>query len=159
MSRLDSGLYVVERSACALAFSVMLALVGLEVGYRYIFGATLMVGIQEIAKWSFVWLVAMACPAVLHLKGHVTVDYFMSRFIPARLHKPAYYLTQLALLHFFVIVAATGFPFAVNQWSIRSTSSNIPNTFLYLALPLSMTFMFIHTLAQVWDRFTEDKRP
>lgn len=54
MNRLDHIIYQVERFLLIFLACFMLAIVSLEVFFRYVLNTTLMVGVQEIAKWSFV---------------------------------------------------------------------------------------------------------
>lgn len=149
LSDFDRGLFRLESGFCVLACAFMVAVVASEVFCRYCLGSTLMVGIDEIAKWSFVWLATMACSAQLHRRGHVAVEYFVDTFFPPGLRKAVFLATQVLLMVFFVVVIVTGFPFAFSQWHMRATSANLPKTFVYLALPVAMSCMFIHAVTQV----------
>jgi len=48
-----------------------------------------------------------------------------------------------------ISVVVTGFRFAIGQWEMRATSTDIPKTFVYLSIPISMSFMFYHMLVQL----------
>lgn len=148
MAGLDRFIYKVEKAACLFFCVLMIVIVSLEVGCRYCLGTTLMVGIQEFAKWSFVWLVAMAGAAMVHNKKHIAVEYFLTTFCPPRLQDIVYLLTQFFLLFFFAAVIISGFPFAFDQWWMRATSANIPKTFPYLAVPVAFSFMLLHSVVQ-----------
>ena len=62
MNRLDKILYSVDQFVCTVTCVLMVSIVSIEVILRYCFHTTLMVGIQEIAVWAFIWMVAMVAP-------------------------------------------------------------------------------------------------
>lgn len=152
MSRIDHILFSVEKISILVTCSLMVSIVSLEVFCRYCIGTTLMVGIQEIAKWTFVWLATMACAAVLGREKHIAVEYFVKRFFSATVQNWIYTITQLFVLFFLISVVVTGFPFAIDQWQMRATSTDIPKTFVYLSIPVSMSFMIFHVLIQLISR-------
>ena len=149
MKKLNALVFSVEKIFCFVMCSLMLCIVSLEVFWRYCLGTTLMVGIQEIAKWSFVWLATMACAAVLGREKHIAVEYFVKRFFPTSVQNWIYIITQVVVLFFLISIVVTGFPFAIDQWQMRATSTDIPKTFVYLSIPVSMSFMIFHMLTQL----------
>ena len=149
MLKIKDILFSIERFAIIVMFSLMVSVVSLEIFYRYCIGTTLMVGIQEIAKWSFVWLATMSCAAAVGREKHIAVEYFVKRFFSTRVQNYIYIITQVLVLFFLFSVVVSGFPFAVDQWHMRATSTDIPKTFVYLSIPVSMSFMIFHTLIQL----------
>lgn len=149
MQKFDRLLHQVERTLIIGICSLMLIIVTTEVFYRYVLNKTLMVGIQEIAKWSFVWLSAMGCSALVYKKGHVAVEYFMNRFLNQRQQKVIDIIFLTFLLVFVAATIWTGFPFAIGQWYRFSTSAEIPTTVVYLCIPISFCFMLVHVFAQL----------
>ena len=149
MSRIDDILFSIEKIAILAMYSLMLSIVSLEVFWRYCLGTTLMVGIQEIAKWSFVWLATMACAAMVSRQEHIAVEYFVKKFFNRSVQDGIYIVTHLLVMFFLVSVMVTGFPFAIDQWQMRATSTDIPKTFVYLSIPVSMSFMFYHMVVQL----------
>ena len=152
MKKLNALVFSVEKIFCFVMCSLMLCIVSLEVFWRYCLGTTLMVGIQEIAKWSFVWLATMACAAVLGREKHIAVEYFVKKFFPVAVQNWIYIITQVVVLFFLISVVVTGFPFAIDQWHMRATSTDIPKTFVYLSIPVSMSFMIFHILIHLISR-------
>jgi TRAP-type C4-dicarboxylate transport system permease small subunit len=152
MSKIDDILFSIEKITILVMCSLMVSIVSLEVFCRYCIGTTLMVGIQEIAKWAFVWLATIACAAVLAREKHIAVEYFVKRFFPTPVQNWIYIITQVFVLFFLISVVVSGFPFAIDQWHMRATSTDIPKTFVYLSIPVSMSFMVFHTLIQLISR-------
>jgi len=149
MARLDKFLYRVEQAACLFFCVLMIVIVTAEVACRYCLGTTLMVGVQEFAMWSFIWMVTMACAALVHQKKHIAVEYFLQTFCPPGIQDIVYLLTEVFLIFFFVAVIITGFPFAFGQWGMRTTSANIPKTIPFLAVPVAISFMLVHSSLQI----------
>ncbi len=153
MNKLDRLLFRIDRFIGVSACILMLTVVSLEVFLRYCFGRTLMVGIQEIATWLFVWMAAMGCAALVHRKGHIAVGYFLEKFCPPRTQTMVEIATNFILMFFFISIIVTGFPFAADQWSMRATAADIPKTFTYLSIPTCMVLMLLHTVAATWNAF------
>jgi TRAP-type C4-dicarboxylate transport system permease small subunit len=149
MKTLDTLVFTIEKIFCFVMCSLMISVVSLEVFWRYCSATTLMVGIQEIAKWSFVWLATMACAAMVSRQEHIAVEYFVKRFFNRGVQDGIYIITHLLVMFFLVSVMVTGFPFAIDQWQMRATSTDIPKTFVYLSIPVSMSFMFYHMVVQL----------
>jgi len=152
MSRIDDILFSIEKITILIMCFLMVSTVSLEVFCRYCIGTTLMVGIQEIAKWTFVWLVTMACAAAVGREKHIAVEYFVKKFFSVPVQNWIYIITHIAILFFLISVVVTGFPFAIDQWHMRATSTDIPKTFVYLSIPVSMSFMVFHILIQLISR-------
>lgn len=149
MKTLDILIFTIEKIFCFVMCSLMLSIVCLEVFWRYCLGTTLMVGIQEIAKWSFVWLTTIGCAAMVSRQDHIAVEYFMKRFFNRSVQDKIYIITHLLVMFFLISVVVTGFRFAIGQWQMRATSTDIPKTFVYLSIPVSMSFMFYHMFVQL----------
>ena len=136
----------------------MLTIISLEVFCRYVLNTTLMVGIQEIAKWSFVWLSAMGCSALVYLKGHVAVDYFVSTFLSKENQHRVDILGQVFLLIFLFCSLWTGFPYAIRQWHRFSTSAELPTTIVFICIPVAFCFMGVHVISNLTETIEELRR-
>jgi TRAP-type C4-dicarboxylate transport system permease small subunit len=152
MGRIEGILIGIEKGVIIVMTSLIISIVSLEVFCRYCLGTTLMVGIQEIAKWSFVWLATVACAAVVAQEKHIAVEYFVKKFFSAPNDDRIYIVTQCMVLFFLLSVIISGFPFAMDQWNMRATSTNIPKTFVYLSIPVSMSFMAFHVLSKILSK-------
>ena len=155
MQKFDQLLYEIERILLVLIFCFMLSIVSAEVFCRYVLNTTLMVGIQEIAKWSFVWLTAIGCSAMVYRKGHVAVEYFMERLLNRSQQRVIDIIFLIFMSVFIITTIWSGFPFAFGQWHRFSTSAEIPKTVVYLSIPVSFCFMLIHVLSQLIEKIKE----
>ena len=152
MGLVDKFVYHLEKMLCFIFFTIMILIVSAEVISRYCFGTTLMVGVQELAMWALIWMVTMACAVLVHEKKHIAVEYFLQILCPSpRFQAVVFLATEAFLIFFFVAIILTGFPYAIDQWSMRTTSANIPKTIPFLAVPVSICFMLVHSLVQFGD--------
>jgi TRAP-type C4-dicarboxylate transport system permease small subunit len=85
---------------------------------------------------------------------HIAVEYFVKKLFPTNIQDWIYLVTQSMVLIFLFSVIISGFPFAVGQWHMRATSTDIPKTFVYLSIPVSMSFMVFHILFQMISKLS-----
>lgn len=149
MNRLNDFLFRFEEKATLFFCVLMCVIVTAEVIWRALTNTTVMVGVQELAKWSYIWMVNMACAALCYRKMHIAVEYFMKTFCPEKLQDIIDLITTIVLALAFIAVVITGFPFAIGQWQMRATSADIPKTIPFLSVPVAFTFMLIHSIVQI----------
>lgn len=149
MARLNDLLFRFEEKATLFFCVLMCLIVTAEVIWRALTDTTVMVGVQELAKWSYIWMVNMACAALCYKKMHIAVEYFMKTFCPQKLQDIIDLFTTIILALSFIAVVITGFPFAVDQWQMRATSADIPKTIPFLSVPVAFSFMLIHSIVQI----------
>ena len=149
MEKFDRLVYLFEKYLIIILSIFMMSIIAIEVFFRYVLNMTLMVGVQEIAKWAFVWMSALACSAVYYKRGHVAVEYFVDRFVPKRLHAWLDLAMNLFVLSFLVTFVASGYPYAIGQWHRETTSADLPATIVFISVPVAFTFMTVHCLAGI----------
>lgn len=149
MTRLNDFLFSIEEKATLFFCVLMCLIVTAEVAWRYLMDTTVMVGVQELAKWSYIWMVTMACAALCYQKMHIAVGYFMKTFCSDKLQDIIDLFTTIILALSFIAVVITGFPFAIDQWQMRATSADIPKTIPFLSVPVAFSFMLIHSIVQI----------
>jgi TRAP-type transport system small permease protein len=149
MTRLNDFLFRIEKAATLFFCVLMCSIVMGEVVWRFLMGTTVMVGIQEIAKWSYIWMVNMACAALFYKKMHIAVEYFMKTFFPLKFQDIICLLTTVFLTLALIAIIISGFPFAIDQWQMRATSADIPKTFPFLSVPVAFSFMLVHSIIHI----------
>ena len=149
ISKINDFLFRLEKGLCTTILVFIIGMTFVEIIMRYIFDTTLMVGVSEITNWCFVWLVAVGCAALVKKKGHISVAYFMDTFFSDNTKKLVFIIINLILALFFLLIIKSGLIFSIGQWYISATSANIPKTFVYIAIPVSMMLMFYHVIAQI----------
>ena len=149
MTRLNDFLFRIEKAAALFFCVLMCSIVIAEVTWRYLLDTTVMVGVQELAKWSYIWMVNMACAALFYKKMHIAVEYFMKSFCPLKIQNIIYLLTTVFLALSLITIVVSGFPFAIGQWQMRATSADIPKTIPFLSVPVAFSFMLIHSIINI----------
>ena len=149
MTRLNDFLFRIEKAATLFFCVLMCSIVIAEVTWRYLLDTTVMVGVQEFAKWSYIWMVNMACAALFYKKMHIAVEYFMKTFCPLKMQDIIRLVTTVFLALSLIAIIISGFPFAIDQWQMRATSADIPKTFPFLSVPVAFSFMLIHSIMHV----------
>jgi TRAP-type C4-dicarboxylate transport system permease small subunit len=101
---------------------------------------------EELAKYLFIWLGLFGAALVFGERGHIAVDFVVSRF-PAGLARVVALAMQLAILAFAVLVLAYG-GWMVSQltWDQNLTGLPVNVGWLYLALPISGVLVAFYTL-------------
>jgi TRAP-type C4-dicarboxylate transport system permease small subunit len=149
---MDNLLYSLENFFCVTFGTFMVSATFIEVVIRKAFSLTLLVGISEIINWVFVWFVIFGCAALVKLKGHITIDYFVQRLIPQKFHYILVIVINIIIMVFLIYVIITGLIFSLGQLNILATAANIPKTYVYLSTSIGMTFMFFHIMVQTVEK-------
>lgn len=144
----DETLFILEKVLCVALGASMVGATFIEAVLRYGFGLTLLVGISDLIKWGFVWFAAIGCAALVKRRAHISVDVFTQRF-PERIQRSLRFATDGLLLVFLICTIKSGYAFAFSQWTIASTAVDIPKTFLYVSIPVGMSFMLYHVALQM----------
>lgn len=133
-----------DRAVAVLNALLLLAVVlvtVLQVVMRYAFGAALPWP-EEIALWSFLWLVMFGIASVTRTGGHIRVDALI-----AQLPRPAHRVAEL------FVVALTALSFGLlgilgvrlaEGTTMVTINLNIPYSELYLALPVGAALSLIN---------------
>lgn len=159
MKKFEEVLFAIEKGVSIFFCVVMIVIVSTEVFCRYVLGTTLMVGIQELAKWAFIWFVIMAIAAEVYRKKHIACEFFFNKLCPEKIQPYVQIVVGAFLVFFLFAVIVTGYPYAIDQWQMKTTSANIPKTFPYLAIPVCMTFVLVHVLSQIWTNIKSIMKP
>jgi|GEM_PF-1993400 len=154
---IDNFCFILENFFCVIIGIFMVSATFIEVVLRRIFNLTLLVGISEIINWCFVWFVVIGCAALVKLKGHIAIDYFVQKLIPQKLHDLLIILINIIIMIFLIYVTISGFIFSREQLAITATAAKIPKTYVYLSIPIGMTFMFLHIIVQTVEKIFRGK--
>ncbi|MFH5821021.1 TRAP transporter small permease [Georgenia sp. AZ-5] len=101
---------------------------------------------EELAKYLFIWLGLFGAALVFGERGHIAVDFVISKF-PDGLARVVALAMQFAILAFAVLVLVYG-GWRVSQltWNQNLTGLPVNVGWLYLALPVSGVLVAFYTL-------------
>lgn len=131
-------------SAIAAAV-IMTIMIFLQVIFRYVLGEALAFS-EELARYMFVWSVAMGTALALRKHAHIGVEVFVERF-PVRFRDSAAIIGSLLNLLFFGLLVWYGFVMVGMTMDQESPALLLPMGYVYLAIPLSGIVLFVSEIA------------
>lgn len=155
MHKIHSAINRVLNAFVVILMSLVITAVVVQVFFRYILHSPL-VGSEEFAKLSFVWLVFFGAAAVTRDKAHIQVDFFMGLVRPAFQAYVALAM-ELVTVILFIVVIKYGIEFTKVQAGMKSVGLDIPLTFYSFAVPVGSFFILYYTLLEI-IRFKRPKQ-
>lgn len=131
-------------SAIAAAV-VMTIMVFLQVIFRYVLGEALSFS-EELARYMFIWSVAMGTALALRTHSHIGVEIFVE-LLPVRFHKLMAFIASLLSLLFFGLLIGYGFVMVGATMDQESAALLLPMGYVYLAIPISGIVLFVCEIA------------
>ncbi|MBE0529439.1 MAG: TRAP transporter small permease [Rhodospirillales bacterium] len=133
------------------AVVIMTVMVFLQVIFRYVLGEALSFS-EELARYMFVWSVAMGTALALRRHSHIGVEVFVER-LPARFHDPAKIVGSLLNLTFFGLLIWYGFVMVGMTMDQESAALLLPMGYVYLAIPISGIVLFVCEIANFLESY------
>jgi len=134
-----------------IAFVAMLVLVVAQVFFRYVL-ALAVPWTEEAARWFYAYQILLGCIIAARDKLHLQVTFLLERF-PRRLKAAAECLIALGGLIFMAGILWGGVVMVGATTTLEAGSFALSMSWLYLAIPISLTFLFFLTLgdlARAW---------
>lgn len=128
---------------------VMTVMIFLQVVYRYVLGESLSFS-EELARYMFIWSVAMGSALALRTRSHIGVEILVER-LPKSLGTPAKIFASLVSLAFYGLLVWYGFEMVFETMDQDSAALELPMGYVYLAVPLSAIVLFICEIKNVLD--------
>lgn len=128
---------------------VMTVMIFLQVVYRYVLGESLSFS-EELARYMFIWSVAMGSALALKTRSHIGVELLVER-LPKSLGNQAKGLACLISLVFYGMLIWYGFEMVVETMDQESPALELPMGYVYLSIPLSAIVLFICEIKNVLD--------
>lgn len=130
---------------------IMTIMVFLQVIFRYVIGEALSFS-EELARYMFVWSVAMGTALALRSHSHIGVEVFVER-LPVRFHDPAKIVGSLLNLTFFGLLIWYGFVMVGMTMDQESAALLLPMGYVYLAIPISGIILFVCEIANFLESY------
>ena len=128
---------------------VMTVMIFLQVIYRYVLGDSLSFS-EELARYMFIWSVAMGSALALKTRSHIGVELLVER-LPKSLGVQAKVLACAISLVFYAMLIWYGFEMVGETMEQESAALELPMGYVYLAVPLSAIVLFICEIKNVLD--------
>ena len=128
---------------------VMTVMIFLQVVYRYVLGESLSFS-EELARYMFIWSVAMGSALALRTRSHIGVELLVER-LPKSLGNQAKVLACVISLIFYGMLVWYGFEMVFETMDQESAALELPMGYVYLSVPLSAIVLFICEIKNVLD--------
>jgi len=137
-------------SAIAAAV-VMTIMIFLQVVFRYMLKAPLSFS-EELARYMFIWSVAMGSALALRKRKHIGVEVFVE-WLPVRARDQVKILGSLLNLAFFGLLIWYGFVMVGATMEQQSPGILLPMGYVYLAIPSSGIVLFVCEIANLLESY------
>jgi TRAP-type C4-dicarboxylate transport system permease small subunit len=142
--------------ACIALFVAILAVMVLQVTFRYALNAPL-TWTEELARYLFIWACFLGAPVATRRGNHVTIA-FVSDRLPRGLGRAVTAGIQVLSLVFFVQLAIQGAVLTVRSHTVEAITLPIPWSLIYLAVPLSAVLMILQTVEGGWRALRQERQ-
>lgn len=132
------------------AFSVMVAVVSLQVLFRYFLNLSLDWA-DEIGRLTFVWAAFLGVPHGVRIGAHVGID-FVAKLLPAAPLAWLFRVSCVLSAALMTIVAWQSVVIALETWDQLMPVLDFSTGWFYVAIAVSAAHCVIHFLLLAWDR-------
>ena len=110
---------------------------------RYFFNSPIQWA-EELARYSFIWVVFMGAVVCTKKKRHIAID-ILVQALPARASARLRLLADLCTLGIALVIAYYGWKLTAAATQITATLQ-VPHSVVYVVVPASAVLVFAHTL-------------
>ena len=146
--KIKNTLLQLEIAVIIFLLLVTLTVVIIEVIFRYL-GFPLYWS-EEIARYSFVWLIMFGCIVGIEKKIHFQVDFF-AKSLNKKLQKIIFYISNLITGVFLFFLAYKGVMLCINAQDVTSPALGFPQYYAYVVIPVVAVLMLFHLSVQVFE--------
>ena len=123
---------------------------------RYFFNSPIQWA-EELARYSFIWVVFMGAVVCTKRKRHIAIDILLTA-LPARASAWVRLLADLCTLGIAVVIAYYGWKLTAAATQITATLQ-VPHYVVYAIVPASAVLIFVHTLGDLAGNLRSALRP
>ena len=105
---------------------------------------------EEIARYSFVWVILFGCIIGIEKNIHFKVDFF-TQSLSKKIQKVIFYFSHFVTGVFLFFLAYKGIMLCINAQGVTSPALGIPQYYAYLAIPITSVLMLFHLSLQAFE--------
>lgn len=139
---------VVETAVIAIS-SVIVGIVVIEVGLRYLFSSSL-IFTEELARYLMVWIVFLGSAIAVRDGAHIRISMLLNR-MPSNVQKWVTIVAEVLTLVFLSVVVVEGVRILPKQLTQIPVTFDVPLFYFYLAIPVGSLLMMIFILPRLWQ--------
>jgi TRAP-type C4-dicarboxylate transport system permease small subunit len=130
--------------SCAALVIVILSVI-YGVIMRYVFSSP-PAWTNELAGITFTWVVFFGSSAAFKRKMHIGIELLVES-APPSIKRGLIVISELIIFTFLSFMVIYGFIYAIAAYQQPTSVLRIPNTYIYIAIPLSFTLMLFHQIS------------
>lgn len=146
---LSDGVNGIAKVAVATCMVAMVGAIFVQVAFRFLLGDAL-TWAEEVARFSFVWLVFVGASCALHGHAHLGITTLL-RLTRGRARAIAKIVACLCVVALLVILLQYGYRLSVRTMRQTSPALGLTMGYVYAAIPISAAVMLLHSAAQLVD--------
>lgn len=141
----------------AIMIGGMVALISLQVGFRYLLNQPLTWS-EEVARHLMIWSALLGAAVAYRRKGHLGMDVIVMLFSPQR-KRIVEGIVHLLSIGFFGLILLNGIPLVQKTMSQLSSAILIPMGYIYAALPVGSAFLLLFALEKLLGFYQREETP
>lgn len=130
-----------------ISVTVMTVMVSLQVITRYVFHNSISFS-EELARFMFIWSVAIGSSLALRKRSHVKVTLFLDA-LPKKAGTTLKIISETLALIFFLLLLIFGLVMVFETTGQTSPALGLSMSFVYLAIPLSGFLLLVNSVANI----------
>jgi len=130
--------------AVTVLFGSQVIVVFAQVIWRFVFDSPFSWS-EELARYLQVWLILLMSAVCIRKGRHLAVDY-VTHNLSFELQRVFKLISLLAILAYVIVVIVFGIKMIAVAGAQKTPAMQIPIGIIYLAFPITGTFMFLETL-------------
>jgi TRAP-type C4-dicarboxylate transport system permease small subunit len=141
----------------AILIGGMVALISLQVGFRYLLNQPLTWS-EEVARHLMIWSALLGAAVAYRRKGHLGMDVIVMLFSP-QWKRIVEGIVHLLSIGFFGLILLNGIPLVQKTMSQLSSAILIPMGYIYAALPVGSAFLLLFALEKLLGFYQREETP
>ena len=141
----------------AIMIGGMVALISLQVGFRYLLNQPLTWS-EEVARHLMIWSALLGAAVAYRRKGHLGMDVIVMLFSP-QWKRIVEGIVHLLSIGFFGLILLNGIPLVQKTMSQLSSAILIPMGYIYAALPVGSAFLLLFALEKLLGFYQREETP
>ncbi len=151
LARIDSTLVRGEIWAAGILAGVMVAVIFLQVVFRYALQSSLAWS-EELGRYLLVWVAMIGASIGVQKRTHFGLE-ILKKALPEKMQSSLLAVISFMMLVFCIILSIEGVVFVFSTFDHTSSAMDLPMPWVYFSLPIAGTFMTYHLLFAVLNFF------
>lgn len=128
----------------------------LQITCRY-FPMAAFIWTEELARLTFIWFCFISIPITYYYKGHMSIDYLVSK-LNTKLQSLFYYIGTILISILSLILTYTGIKLTILAKGQMSPMMNLSFSWFYAAVPVGFGLVALFSILSMFVRSTPSNK-